>query len=153
MKKPKSYTISGIIFNDNGGISAPGKDDVTSKYLDNQQYFNGQFDTAVEAGISYTVGHSVTIGKCVGDSTGTPFGAKTININTDGTYKFDLTTAQVGDNTQLCVTQNEPSAYNFPVDTTNKVEKVSLTANQSEYPNNNFGDVSPDNAALVLTKR
>ena len=145
-----NYVFSGIVFNDNGKIINPTKDDVSDKYLNNIFYFNGRYDSSNELGIPFTSGHTITLNKCTGDtSTFTP---QTVNINPDGTYSFTLTPAQLGSNTRLCATQNEPNNYTYSVDTTSNVRQINITNNTFNYPDNNFGDVIQDNAALVLFK-
>lgn len=145
-----NYVFSGIVFNDNGQITSPAKDDVSAKYLNNSLYFNGRYDSPTESGIPFTTGHTITLNKCAGDS-GT-FSPQTVNINSDGTYSFNLTSAQVGSYTRLCVTQNEPSNYGYSVDTTSDVRQINIINSQYNYPNNDFGDVIQENAALVLIK-
>lgn len=145
-----NYVFSGIVFNDNGKITNPTKDDVSDKYLNNNLYFNGKYDSPTESGIPFTTGHTITLNKCAGD-TGT-FTSQTMNINPDGTYSFTLTPAQLGSNTRLCATQNEPNNYTYSVDTTSNVRQINIKNNTFNYPDNNFGDVIQDNAALVLFK-
>ena len=145
-----NYVFSGIVFNDNGNVLSPSKDDTSSKYLNNSLYFNGKYDSPTESGIPFTAGHTITLNKCTGDS-GT-FSPQTVNIGVDGTYSFSLTPAQVGSYTKLCVTQNEPSNYTYSVDTTSNVLQIDITNSKYNYPNNNFGDVIQDNAPLVLKK-
>ena len=147
---PKTYSFSGIVFNDNGKITSPTKDDISDKYLNNRLYFNGKYDSPTESGIPFTTGHTITLNKCAGDM-GT-FTSQTMNINPDGTYSFTLTPAQLGSNTRLCATQNEPNTYTYSVDTTSNVRQINITNNTFNYPDNNFGDVIQDNAALVLFK-
>ncbi|MCG3878856.1 hypothetical protein [Psychrobacter sp. Ps6] len=145
-----NYIFSGTVFNDNGQITSPAKDDVSAKYLNNSLYFNGRYDSPTESGIPFTTGHTITLNKCAGDS-GT-FSPQTVNINSDGTYSFNLTSAQVGSYTRLCVTQNEPSNYAYSVDTTSDVRQINIINSQYNYPSNDFGDVIQENAALVLIK-
>ena len=145
-----NYVFSGTVFNDNGNVLSPSKDDISSKYLNNSLYFNGRYDSPTESGIPFTTGHTVTLNKCAGDS-GT-FSPQTVNINSDGTYSFNLTSAQVGSYTRLCVTQNEPSNYAYSVDTTSDVRQINIINSQYNYPSNDFGDVIQENAALVLIK-
>ena len=145
-----NYVFSGIVFNDNGKITSPTKDDVSDTYLNNSLYFNGKYDSPTESGIPFTTGHTITLNKCTGDS-GT-FSPQTVNINSDGTYSFNLTSAQVGSYTRFCVTQNEPSNYAYSVDTTSDVRQIDIINSQYNYPNNNFGDVIQENASLVLIK-
>lgn len=145
-----NYTFSGTVFNDNGNVSNPSKDDVSNKYLNNSFYFNGKYDSPTESGIPFTTGHTITLNKCVGD-TGT-FSPQTVNINSDGTYIFNLTPAQVGSNARLCTTQNEPNNYEYFVDTTSDVRQIDITNDKYNYPNNDFGDVIQSNGSLVLIK-
>ena len=145
-----NYVFSGTVFNDNGNVSNPSKDDISSKYLNNSLYFNGKYDSPTESGIPFTTGHTITLNKCAGDS-GT-FSPQTVNIGNDGTYSFSLTPAQVGSYTRLCVTQNEPSNYTYSVDTTSDVRQINIINSQYNYPSNDFGDVIQENAALVLIK-
>ena len=145
-----NYVFSGIVFNDNGKITSPTKDDVSDTYLNNSLYFNGKYDSPTESGIPFTTGHTITLNKCTGDS-GT-FSPQMVNINSDGTYSFNLTPAQVGSYTRLCVTQNEPNNYEYSVDTTSDVRQIDIINSQYNYPNNNFGDVIQENASLVLIK-
>ncbi|WP_296207874.1 hypothetical protein [Psychrobacter sp. UBA3480] len=145
-----NYVFSGTVFNDNGNVLSPSKDDISSKYLNNSLYFNGRYDSPTESGIPFTTGHTITLNKCTGDS-GT-FSPQTVNIGNDGTYSFSLTAAQVGSYTRLCVTQNEPSNYTYSVDTTSNVLQIDITNSKYNYPSNDFGDVVQENAALVLIK-
>ncbi|MFI8554144.1 hypothetical protein [Psychrobacter sp. NPDC077938] len=145
-----NYVFSGTVFNDNGNVLSPSKDDISSKYLNNSLYFNGKYDSPTESGIPFTTGHTITLNKCTGDS-GT-FSPQTVNIGNDGTYSFSLTAAQVGSYTRLCVTQNEPSNYTYSVDTTSNVLQIDITNSKYNYPSNDFGDVVQENAALVLIK-
>ncbi|MCG3810054.1 hypothetical protein I3252_11250 [Psychrobacter sp. Ps4] len=147
-----NYVFSGIVFNDNGKITNPTKDDVSDKYLNNPLYFNGKYDSPTESGIPFTTGHTITLNKCTGDTSTSTFTSQTMNINPDGTYSFTLTPAQLGSNTRLCATQNEPNNYTYSVDTTSNVRQINITNNTFNYPDNNFGDVIQDNAALVLFK-
>jgi len=145
-----NYVFSGTVFNDNGKIVSPNKDDVSDKYLNNSLYFNGKYDSPTESGIPFTTGHTVTLNKCKNDD-GT-FAAQTVNISSDGTYSFSLTPAQVGSYTRLCLTQNEPSNYTYPVDTTSNVLQIDIINSKYNYPNIDFGDVIQENAPLVLKK-
>lgn len=145
-----NYIFSGIVFNDNGGVLNPSKDDISNKYLNNSFYFNGKYDSLNESGIPFTSGHTITLNKCANDN-GT-FSSQTVNINPDGTYSFNLTPAQVGTYTRLCVTQNEPNNYVYSVDTTSNVQQIDIINSKYIYTNNDFGDVIQENASLVLIK-
>lgn len=142
-------TFSGIVFNDNGGITAADSQDTSATYTGNASYFNGQYDSAVESGIA---GSTITVAECAGSTSTTEFAPQTVTVNADGTYNFSFTAEQIGDNTQLCFTQTEPSGYAYPVDTTSNTKVVSLSAATNAYTNINFGDVVTQNAALVLKK-
>ena len=146
------YIFSGTVFNDNGNVVNPNIEDISAKYMNNPDYFNGEFNPSVESGIPFTAGHTVTLNKCLGDTSSNPFTPQTMNIRADGTYSFNLTALQISSNTKLCVTQNEPSDYIYSVDTTGNMRQIDIVANKYSYPNNNFGDVLQQNTALVLVK-
>ncbi|MDO5768580.1 MAG: hypothetical protein Q4P13_03680 [Psychrobacter sp.] len=149
--KPK-LTISGTVFNDKGSVTSPSKDDVSSKYTDDLFYFNGKFDTPTESGIPFTPGHTITLAKCADDNSTGTFIPKTTAINANGFYTFELTPNEKGTSNKLCVTQNEPAGYIYSVDTTKNVREIIFKPTIYDYPSNDFGDVLPINAALVLIK-
>ncbi len=145
---PNAYIFSGIIFNDNGGLT------LTERQLTgtNTQYFNGVYDpTAGEAGISQT-GLKVQLAKNC--NTTTPIAIKTVDVNTNGTYSITATQTEMAGATNVCLIEQEPGGNltTYPVDTTNNQLDVNYVATTHNYPNLNFGEVSQNNAGLVLVK-
>lgn len=144
----KKYTFSGIIFNDNGGLT------LTERQLTgtNTQYFNGVYDpTAGETGI-YQTGLQVQLAKNCNTTSPTPI--KTVPVNTDGTYSITATQTDMAGATNVCLIEQEPGGNltTYPVDTTNNQLNINYVATTYNYPNLNFGEVSQNNAGLVLVK-
>lgn len=145
---PNAYIFSGIIFNDNGGLT------LTERQLTgiNTQYFNGVYDpTAGETGI-YQTGLKVQLAKNC--NTSTPIAIKTVDVNTNGTYSITATQTEMAGATNVCLIEQEPGGNltTYPVDTTNNQLNVNYVATTYNYPNLNFGEVSQNNAGLVLVK-
>lgn len=145
---PSAYIFSGIIFNDNGGLT------LTERQLTgtNTQYFNGVYDpTAGETGI-YQTGLKVQLAKNC--NTTTPIAIKTVDVNTNGTYSITATQTEMAGATNVCLIEQEPGGNltTYPVDTTNNQLNVNYVATTHNYPNLNFGEVSQNNAGLVLVK-
>lgn len=145
---PNAYIFSGIIFNDNGGLT------LTERQLTgiNTQYFNGVYDpTAGETGI-YQTGLKVQLAKNC--NTTTPIAIKTVDVNTNGTYSITATPTEMAGATNVCVIEQEPGGNltSYPVDTTSNQLNVNYVATTYNYPNLNFGEVSQNNAGLVLVK-
>ena len=145
---PNAYIFSGIIFNDNGGLT------LTERQLTgiNTQYFNGVYDpTAGETGI-YQTGLKVQLAKNC--NTTTPLAIKTVDVNTNGTYSITATPTEMAGATNVCVIEQEPGGNlkSYPVDTTSNQLNVNYVATTHNYPNLNFGEVSQNNAGLVLVK-
>lgn len=145
---PNAYIFSGIIFNDNGGLT------LTERQLTgiNTQYFNGVYDpTAGETGI-YQTGLKVQLAKNC--NTTTPIAIKTVDVNTNGTYSITATPTEMAGATNVCLIEQEPGGNltTYPVDTTNNQLNVNYIATTYNYPNLNFGEVSQNNAGLVLVK-
>lgn len=149
---PSAYIFSGIIFNDNGGLT------LTERQLTgtNTQYFNGVYDpTAGETGISQT---GLTINLAKNCNTATPTVIKTANVTTSGAdigkYSITATPTEMAGATNVCVIEQEPGGNltSYPVDTTNNQLNVNYVATTYNYPNLNFGEVSQNNAGLVLVK-
>lgn len=148
----KKYTFSGIVFNDNGGLT------LTERQLTdtNTQYFNGVYDpTAGETGISQT---GLTINLAKNCNTATPTVIKTANVTTSGAdigkYSITATPTEMAGATNVCLIEQEPGGNltTYPVDTTNNQLNVNYIATTYNYPNLNFGEVSQNNAGLVLVK-
>ena len=145
---PNAYIFSGIIFNDNGGLT------LTERQLTgtNTQYFNGVYDpTAGETGI-YQTGLKVQLAKNC--NTTTPIAIKTVDVNTNGTYSITATQTDMAGATNVCLIEQEPGGNltTYPVDTTNNQLNINYVATTYNYPNLNFGEVSQNNAGLVLVK-
>lgn len=149
---PSAYIFSGIIFNDNGGLT------LTERQLTgtNTQYFNGVYDpTAGETGISQT---GLTINLAKNCNTATPTVIKTANVTTSGAdigkYSITATPTEMAGATNVCLIEQEPGGNltSYPVDTTNNQLNVNYIATTYNYPNLNFGEVSQNNAGLVLVK-
>lgn len=147
-----TYIFSGIIFNDNGGLT------LTERQLTgtNTQYFNGVYDpTAGETGISQT---GLTINLAKNCNTATPTVIKTANVTTSGAdigkYSITATPTEMAGATNVCLIEQEPGGNltTYPVDTTNNQLNVNYVATTYNYPNLNFGEVSQNNAGLVLVK-
>ena len=147
-----AYIFSGIIFNDNGGLT------LTERQLTgtNTQYFNGVYDpTAGETGISQT---GLTINLAKNCNTATPTVIKTANVTTSGAdigkYSITATPTEMAGATNVCLIEQEPGGNltTYPVDTTNNQLNVNYIATTYNYPNLNFGEVSQNNAGLVLVK-
>lgn len=149
------YQFSGIIFNDNGGIASDLNVPSTDTYpttAPNTQYFNGVYDPSVgEKGI-YETGLKVQLAKNCNTTSPTPI--KTVPVNTDGTYSITATQTDMAGATNVCVIEQEPGGNltSYPVDTTNNQLNVNYVATTYNYPNLNFGEVSQNNAGLVLVK-
>ena len=148
----KKYTFSGIIFNDNGGLT------LTERQLTgtNTQYFNGVYDpTAGETGISQT---GLTINLAKNCNTATPTVIKTANVTTSGAdigkYSITATPTEMAGATNVCLIQREPNGNltSYPVDTTNNQANITFASTTYDYQNINFGEVSQNNAGLVLVK-
>ncbi|WP_300394838.1 hypothetical protein [uncultured Psychrobacter sp.] len=149
---PAVYTVSGNVFNDNGGItdSEANADnaDITSPsspYADNPNYFNGLFDTPLESGIT---GSTVSLVDCRAPSTVYASQA----VSSTGSYQINLPVTTVNSNmNNICVIE-ERNGTDFPIRTTSPSKKIDIVANTFSYPNNNFGRVIAKNVALVLKK-
>ena len=149
---PSAYIFSGIIFNDNGGLT------LTERQLTdtNTQYFNGVYDpTAGETGISQT---GLTINLAKNCNTATPTVIKTANVTTSGAdigkYSITATPTEMAGATNVCLIQREPNGNltSYPVDTTNNQANITFASTTYDYQNINFGEVSQNNAGLVLVK-
>ncbi|WP_201585534.1 hypothetical protein [Psychrobacter sp. HII-4] len=148
------YIFSGIVFNDNGGITNMQADadnaDITSNsspYANNPSYFNGLFDTPLESGIS---GSTVRLTNCANGTTyptqsvikpGAPTGA----------YQISIPKTTLGSNTNLCLVESR-TGNSYPIRTTTDNINTGFTTTTYHYPNRNFGRVITENAALVLRK-
>ena len=151
----KKYTFSGIIFNDNGGIASELNNPATNTYpttAPNANYFNGKYDPAANEKGIYQTGLKVQLAKNC--NTTTPIAIKTVPVNADGTYSITATQTEMSGATNVCLIEKEPddNLTTYPVDTTNNQLNVNYVATTYNYPNLNFGEVSQNNAGLVLVK-
>lgn len=146
----RNHVFSGIVFNDNGGITTANPFDTSSTYLDNLNYFDGVYQPTIESGIGEG---SVQLTNC--DATN-PTILATQAVTTTGTdrgkYEIIVTQAQLAGLTKVCLVEIEGDNFSYPVDTTANTIQIPLVSNTYAYPNNNFGEVSQHNAALVLIK-
>ncbi|ERL54832.1 hypothetical protein [Psychrobacter aquaticus] len=153
---PKSYTFSGIVFNDNGGIIANNntRQDISSTFTGNSSYFNGIYDSGSELGI-YDSNLNIRLTDCNGNNIVTPSSnPQTVsNLSTSiGRYSFVVAASALVNRTRVCVIENEPSVWDYTVDTTADSREIALTANVYDYSNLNFGEIKANNSALVLIK-
>ena len=152
---PSAYIFSGIIFNDNGGIASELNNPATNTYpttAPNANYFNGKYDPAANEKGIYQTGLQVQLAKNCNTTSPTPI--KTVPVNTDGTYSITATQTDMAGATNVCLIEKEPGGNltTYPVDTTNNQLNVNYIATTYNYPNLNFGEVSQNNAGLVLVK-
>ena len=150
------YTFSGIVFNDNGGITdanATNANITTGPYANNANYFNGIFDNTTpnaEAGIT---GSTIELTHC---TNGSIYGSQLVDAgaSTIGQYKINVPITTISGNTNnLCLIEKNNNTGNVYTIRTNSDKKVIAFANTTyHYPDNNFGRVIAANAALVLQK-
>jgi len=154
---PASYTFSGTVFNDNGGIAASeaNRQNISTLFTNNKQYFNGQLD-AGELGI-YENGLRVKLTDCDGRT----LGNKSVDVLSSGSDigKYSITVSGnklvdgTGNNlTKICLVEEEPQSWKYSVDTTTNTREITLEPGVYNYANLNFGEVEPYNTALVLIK-
>ncbi|WP_413520069.1 hypothetical protein [Psychrobacter glacincola] len=150
------YIFSGTVFDDNGGIpeNRANKDnaDITtpsSIYTNRPKYFNGEYDpTFSETGIS---GSTVRLTNCSNTSTTYPTQSVLKNGAPVGEYQISIPKTTLGNNTNLCLIENR-TGDTYPIRTSNENKNVGFTTTNYNYPDNNFGRVIAENAALVLRK-
>lgn len=143
------YTFSGIVFNDNGGLTLAN--DLSVPVGTNTTYFNGVYDSSVETGITQT---GLTIELAKNCNATTPTIIQSATVGSDGTYSISATSTQMANATNVCLIQREPNGNltSYPVDTTNNQVKITFASTIYDYQNINFGEVSQNNAGLVLVK-
>ena len=148
---PASYTFSGFVFNDNGGITESQADATNATFnsgvYNNTNYFNGVFDLTApaESGIS---GSTVKLVSCTTPSTV----YATQAVTATGSYQISASaTALNGKTSNLCLIE-ERNDSTYPLRTNSEKRTISFVESTYNYPNNNFGRVIADNVALVLKK-
>jgi len=146
---PKAYTFSGIVFNDNGGLTLAN--DLSVPVGTNTTYFNGVYDSSVEKGITQA---DLTIDLAKNCNTTTPTIIQSATVGSDGTYSISATGTQMANATNVCLIQREPNGnlISYPVDTTKNQANITFASTTYDYQNINFGEVSQNNAGLVLVK-
>lgn len=142
----KSYTFTGYVFNDNGGISSEDKFDTSSTFTGNSAYFNGIYDRSVESGIN-DINVQIRLTNC-SDTT-----YATTSINEEGKYSFSFPSNFISVGQSGCVVQDEPNEWTYSVDTTANEIPITITEGNYTYDNLNFGEVQINNTALVLEKQ
>ena len=143
------HIFSGTVFNDNGGISdAQANANTTGGIYNNNQYFNGIFDTSIEKGIT---GSTVSlVDKCVNPTQ--TYATQTLNATNAsdiGKYELSVLSSTLKDQSSVCIVETYNS-NTYPVQTTASTKLINLASDN--YDNNNFGRVIAANAALVLKK-
>jgi len=151
---PVTYTFSGIVFNDNGGIVAAErtKQDTSSTFTGNSSYFNGIYDSESELGI-YDSSLSVRLTDCNDNDIVTispnPQTVSSI-LGNKGRYSFTVAANILAEKTKVCLIENEPNVWDYTIDTTTNNRELALIANVYDYSKVDFGEVKANNAALVL---
>ena len=146
------YTFSGIVFNDNGGITdanATNADLTTGAYANNANYFNGIFNAPPETGIASS---TVKLASCTNTSTVYATQPVTGSGTAIGQYQISLPISTLNGNTNnLCLVE-ERSGTTYPLRTNGDRKTLAFATTTYNYPNNNFGRVIAENVALVLKK-
>lgn len=150
---PATYSFSGTVFNDNGGIT-DAQADVRNAIIDsgtynNSLYFNGLFDTTDETGLA---GSTVSLVNCT--NTTTVYATKAVEnsgSNNIGKYQITVPSSTLAGNNPVCIIESNTSPA-YPIRTTTEKHNLSLESNNYTYSNKNFGRVIANNAALVLEK-
>ncbi|MBO1529687.1 hypothetical protein J3492_00470 [Psychrobacter sp. F1192] len=163
---PLVYTFSGIVFNDNGGITANDstKQDISATFTGNSNYYNGVFDNN-ESGI-FNSALRIRLTDCNGNNivSTSPNPQPVSNVAASiGRYSFSVTPSALAGKSKVCLVQTEPNAWEYSEDTTVNTQETALTPNVYDYKtekdssgnvtrNLDFGEVKAANTALVLKK-
>ena len=151
------YTFSGTVFNDNGGMDDVTQADASNSNIgvvpyNNTNYFNGVFNFLspnAETGIE---GSTVELTHC---TNGSVYSSQLVNnsVSAIGQYKINVPSTTINGNTNnLCLLESRPG-NTYPIRTSTDSIKVNgFSTTKYDYPNNNFGRVIAENAALVLRK-
>ncbi|WP_296245702.1 MULTISPECIES: hypothetical protein [unclassified Psychrobacter] len=146
-----TYTFSGTVFNDNGGLTLRS-DEVGTV---NSQYFNGIFDSlSGEVGIS-NPNLAVRLTDCSRENTLIPTTSPQAITDTGikkGQYGFSVSSSALQNRTKVCIVQVEPENWEYSVDSTTNKREVTLNTGVYNYNNLDFGEVQANNASLVLVK-
>ena len=151
---PATYSFSGTVFNDNGGITEAQADirnaTIDSGVYNNANYFDGLFSIPSESGIA---GSTVSLVNCT--NTSTVYATKAAENSGSNIGKYQITVASTtlaGVGSVCLIESNNNSSPAYPIRTTTEKQSIALIANNYNYLNNNFGRVITNNAALVLEK-
>lgn len=163
---PSNYTFAGIVFNDNGGITASTstKQDISAAFTGNGNYYNGVFDNN-ESGI-YDPNLRISLTDCNGNNiVSTSPNPQTVSsaAASIGRYSFSVSPNTLVGRSKVCLVETEPNPWDYSEDTTINTQEVALVANVYNYKteknssgdvtrNLDFGEVKADNTALVLKK-
>ncbi|WP_350656482.1 hypothetical protein [Psychrobacter sp. S1-30-MNA-CIBAN-0213] len=163
---PSNYTFAGIVFNDNGGITASTstKQDISAAFTGNGNYYNGVFDSN-ESGI-YDPNLRISLTDCNGNNiVSTSPNPQTVSSAAAslGRYSFSVSPNVLVGRSKVCLVETEPNPWDYSEDTTINTQEVALVANVYNYKteknssgdvtrNLDFGEVKADNTALVLKK-
>lgn len=148
-----NYIFSGIVFNDNGGITdtqaSAANSTINSGPYDNANYFNAIFNSISEAGIS---GSTIKlVDKCENPTiTYATRELTSTSPNNIGVYQFYIERSKISGQNSVCIIETNSTSYS--VRTTIDKRTINLVANSYDYPNNNFGRVIAKNVGLVLEK-
>ena len=146
-----TYTFSGTVFNDNGGLILEANKLGTV----NSQYFNGIFDPlSGEVGIS-NPSLAVRLTDCSAENTLIPTTLPQAITDTGikkGQYNFSVSSSALQNKTKVCIVQVEPENWEYSVDSTTNKREVALNTGVYNYNNLDFGEVQANNASLVLVK-
>ena len=152
--EPFYYVFSGIVFNDNGGITSLEADasnaNITSGVYSNKpDYFNGVFNNASESGIGDSTVKIVN--NC--DNPTITYATQTVETSGSaiGRYQIKIPIANLNGQGNVCLLE-ERSDTSYPIRTTNNKKTITLENAKYNYTHNDFGRVIAQNAALVLEK-
>lgn len=153
---PTAYTFSGIVFNDNGGITDAQADasnaNITSgTYFNKPNYFNGVFNPPQESGIPQEPGISestVRLTNCATPST--VYGTQT--VSSTGAFEITAPAGVINSNSNNVCLVEERIGNDYPIRTTLATKAINIQPNILNYDDNNFGRVVAANRALVLRK-
>jgi uncharacterized repeat protein (TIGR01451 family) len=156
---PKSYTFSGMVFNDNGGITSPDSQLIGGIY-NNPSFFNGIRD-ANEAGIDGMGAVKARFSDCSASPSANPI-IDTVDVTNLGQYNFAVSAKDLEGKSDLCIEEIEPSNWLYSIDTTPNIRKFRFDPSVLTYRagvkingsdlNLDFGNVIKENTALVLVK-
>lgn len=149
---PTTYTFSGTVFNDDGGITTANADNanlITGSYANNDNYFNGIFDNTAPNTESVITDTNSTVD--LTDCSATVIASQPVAAN--GKYSINASASQLTNNTNLCLVEKRNTGVTtFPIRTSPASKSINFQISTYNYPDNNFGRVIADNAALVLQK-